>query len=97
MLTQHDLGRDQKTIYEYVRSDALAERMPEMSGASSSSGGEEIMYQCFHCGSYSVVWDCDFSYEDYCMEGEGIINTCHCENCGARIEYYIDLDQEEEC
>ena len=47
------------------------------------------MYECFHCGCKSVIWDGDFSFEDYCEEGEGIIHECHCENCGARITYRI--------
>jgi len=28
----------------------------------SDSGG---VYECFHCGARSVIWDCDFSYDDY--------------------------------
>ena len=40
------------------------------------------MYECFHCGSISVIWD-----------GEGIIHECHCENCGARITYRISLEE----
>lgn len=54
------------------------------------------MYECFHCGERAVIWDGDFSFEDYCEEGEGIIHECHCENCGAQITYRIPLDQEEE-
>lgn len=53
------------------------------------------MYECFNCGSRSVIWDNDFSFEDVGMEGEGIVHFCHCENCGADIEYYIRLDDEE--
>ena len=47
------------------------------------------MYECFHCGEKSVIWDSDFSYEDYGYEGDGIIHVCHCTNCGAMIEYMI--------
>ena len=47
------------------------------------------MYKCFHCGQDSVIWDSDFTYEDYCMEGEGIVHVLHCANCGAHIEYYV--------
>ena len=53
------------------------------------------MYECFHCGERAVIWDGDFSFEDYGMEGDGIIHVCHCTNCGARIEYYIGLDTDE--
>ena len=54
------------------------------------------MYQCFHCGAYSVIWQSDFSFEDFCMDGEGIVHICYCTNCGATIEYYVPIDVEEE-
>ena len=57
-----------------------------------ASGG----YECFHCGAHAVYWCNDFSFEDYCMEGEGIVQCCHCSNCGADIEYYIRLDDDDE-
>lgn len=50
------------------------------------------MYECFHCLSKSVIWDCDYSFEDYGMEGDGIIHECHCANCGARITYFIPVN-----
>lgn len=52
------------------------------------------MYECFHCCSRGVIWDADFSFEDVGLEGEGIVHFCHCENCGATIEYYISLEEE---
>lgn len=54
------------------------------------------MYQCFHCGAYGVSWDADFSFEDFGFEGEGIVHVCHCNNCGAEIEYYISCEEEED-
>ena len=54
--------------------------------------GDEYMYECFHCGSMSVIWDADFSFEDYGYEGEGIVHNCHCTHCGAQIQYMIRLD-----
>ena len=54
------------------------------------------MYECFHCCAKAVVWQADFSFEDYGMEGEGIIHVCKCANCGADIEYYISLDDPDE-
>lgn len=53
------------------------------------------MYECFHCGSKSVIWDGDFSFEDCDYEGDGLVHFCHCMNCGAEIEYRISLDSEE--
>lgn len=54
------------------------------------------MYECFHCGTRGVVWDTDFDFEDYCLEGEGIVHHLHCGNCGAEIDYYINLSEEKE-
>lgn len=54
------------------------------------------MYQCFHCCTDGVVWDADFSFEDMMIEGEGIVHMCHCVNCGAQIEYYVPIKNEEE-
>ena len=53
------------------------------------------MYQCFHCGAMSVIWDCDYNFSDFDYDGEGIVQMCHCENCGAEIEYRISFDKEE--
>lgn len=52
------------------------------------------MYQCFHCLQYTVIWDNDFSFEDFGYEGEGIVQVCHCANCGAEIEYRLSYDEE---
>ena len=55
------------------------------------------MFECFHCGCRSVIWQADFDFEDFGYEGEGIVHICHCSNCGADIEYRIscgDSDDE---
>lgn len=54
------------------------------------------MYQCFHCLTNSVVWEADFDFEDFGYEGEGIVHICHCENCGAEIEYRIPMKDDDE-
>lgn len=51
------------------------------------------MFECFHCLSRSVIWDNDFTFEDYGEDGDGIVQCLHCENCGARIEYWISLSE----
>ena len=43
------------------------------------------MYECFHCGCRMVIWDADYSFYDYGIDGDGIIYECRCEMCGARI------------
>lgn len=55
------------------------------------------MYECFHCGMLAVIWDSDFDFEDFGLEGEGVVHICHCTNCGADIQYTVPNEQEEEC
>jgi transcription elongation factor Elf1 len=52
------------------------------------------MYECFHCGQRSVIWQNDFTFADFGYEGEGIVHVCHCSNCGANIEYYVPLSDD---
>jgi transcription elongation factor Elf1 len=54
-----------------------------------------MMYECFHCGERAVVWQNDYSFEDYGIEGEGIIHDLRCSNCGAAITYEIKEDDDE--
>ena len=54
------------------------------------------MFECFHCLARAVIWDADFDFEDYGIEGVGIVQHLHCTNCGAEIEYYIDCSEEVE-
>lgn len=53
------------------------------------------MYECFHCGTKSIIWDSDFTFEDFGMEGEGIVHQCHCASCNAEVVYFIRTDDEE--
>lgn len=46
------------------------------------------MHECFECGRRAVVWDNDFDYEDYCLDGNGIVHILHCMHCGAKIMYF---------
>ena len=54
------------------------------------------MYECFHCLNRTVIWQSDFSFEDYGMEGEGIVHVLSCGTCGATIEYFIPFEESEE-
>ena len=54
------------------------------------------MYECFHCGARAVIWDADFDFADYGYDGDGIVQECHCENCGARITYIIPISEGED-
>ena len=51
---------------------------------------------CFHCGG-RLVWDNDFSYEDYDLwDYDGIVHVLHCMDCGAEVEYYVPLGERED-
>ena len=54
------------------------------------------MYECFHCGNKTVYWTGDFSFDDFGIEGEGIVQVCHCNTCHADIFYHITLTKEDE-
>lgn len=54
------------------------------------------MYECFHCLDQSVIWDSDFTFADFGLDGDGIVQCCHCESCGAEIYYYIAIDEPKE-
>lgn len=53
------------------------------------------MFECFHCMNRSVIWDADFTFEDFGMEGQGIVHICHCASCGAEIEYFVPSESPE--
>ena len=44
----------------------------------------ELM-RCWHC-STPMIWGADFSFEDYCMDGEGIVSNFTCPNCPAEAQ-----------
>lgn len=51
------------------------------------------MYECFHCLAKSVVWQSDYDFSDYGMEGDGIVHVCRCINCGAEILYFVSSEE----
>lgn len=53
------------------------------------------MKYCWFCGE-ELIWNCDYSYEDYDLEGDGIIAVLTCPNCGATWEDYLESHSEEE-
>lgn len=54
------------------------------------------MYECYLCGKKTVIWGADFDFEDYGYEGEGIVHTYRCQNCGADIEISEKFKEEED-
>lgn len=53
------------------------------------------MFECFHCCRKAAVWDSDFDFSDFGLEGNGVVHVCHCTNCGAEIEYRIPIPDED--
>lgn len=53
------------------------------------------MFECFHCCRKAVVWDADFDFSDFGLEGNGVVHVCHCTNCGAEIEYKVPIPDED--
>ena len=43
---------------------------------------------CWHCKN-ELIWGADFTYEDYCLEGDGIVSTLSCRKCNAHVEVYL--------
>ena len=50
---------------------------------------------CCYCGS-QLIWDNDFSLEDYGVEGDGIISVHHCSNCHAEVYCVLRVEEENE-
>ena len=49
---------------------------------------------CWFC-SHKLIWQNDFSYEDYGIEDrEGIVTILTCPCCGCHWEGYYDLENE---
>ena len=46
--------------------------------------------KCWHCKN-ELIWNTDFNYEDYGLDGDGVISALSCPNqsCGAYVEVYL--------
>ena len=52
---------------------------------------EELEMNCWHCKS-KLIWGGDHTFEDYGMEGEGIVSKLSCPNCPLIIYVYVDVE-----
>ncbi len=43
--------------------------------------------KCWHC-KHELIWGCDFTFEEYNLEGEGIVSPLTCSNCDSYVEVY---------
>lgn len=52
------------------------------------------MTNCWFCGS-KMIWNSDFSFEDYGYEGEGVVAVLSCSNedCGVNAEFKSKLEE----
>lgn len=54
------------------------------------------MHECFHCGG-ELIWDADFTFEDFGYDEEGLVHVLHCDSCGgAEVTYWIPRKEEED-
>lgn len=48
---------------------------------------------CWVCKEAEMIWGGDFSFEDYGIEGEGVVTNLSCPNCGASAEFYTKIEE----
>ena len=41
-----------------------------------------------------MIWGNDFDYEDYGLDGEGIVSNFSCSNCDAHAEFYLPIEND---
>ena len=49
---------------------------------------------CPRCQQSSLIWGGDFTYEDYGMDGEGLVSNYTCPVCGSYIEVFTSYPEE---
>lgn len=50
------------------------------------------MSKRFVCGA-EVIWGNDFSFEDFGMDGDGVVSCWSCSECGAEYEVYQRIEE----
>ena len=50
--------------------------------------------ECWHCNS-NVIWGGDHDYEDYGLEGNGIVSNLSCSECKATYIVYLPIEKKE--
>ena len=50
---------------------------------------------CWHCKS-ELVWGGDHTFEDYGLEGNGIVSNLSCQSCPVEVEVYYNIDEEKD-
>ena len=47
--------------------------------------------KCWHCKN-ELTWGGDLDYEDYGLDGDGIVSNLSCSKCNAYVEVYLPLE-----
>jgi len=50
---------------------------------------------CWHCKN-KLTWRGDFDFEDYSLDGKGIVSNLSCSKCNAYVEVYLPMEYGEE-
>ena len=52
---------------------------------------------CWYCNS-ELIWGSDHDYEDFGMDGKGIVSnfSCSTDDCEAFVEVYLPIGEENE-
>lgn len=53
------------------------------------------MVRCAFCGEL-MIWQNDFTYDDYCLDGEGIVSVYRCSECKTTAGFYHTEEEEDE-
>lgn len=48
--------------------------------------------RCFLCNG-KIMWESDFMFEEFGIEGDGIVHVCKCAKCGAEYEVYVPTEE----
>tara|TARA_Y100001963_G_scaffold152184_1_gene236485 strand:- start:1258 stop:1578 length:321 start_codon:yes stop_codon:yes gene_type:complete len=56
---------------------------------------KEITMNCWYCRN-ELIWGGDHTFEDYGIDGEGIVSNLSCPKCEADVEIYKKFDDVEE-
>ncbi len=49
---------------------------------------------CWHCKT-ELIWGGDHDFEDYGMDGNGIVSNLSCPKCPVSVEVYYNIDEED--
>ena len=47
---------------------------------------------CPYCDEGDIIWGGDHSYEDFGMEGDGIVQNFSCSVCGVSYEVFVPFE-----